>query len=137
MPDKKRITMSGDNWDEIIDDAIAREDWFSGFTNSVTYFEHWGYWKLRWYCIQNKVSIKTKLRNLHVSNLVLILYLLKLIDQKTYSRIYKVIKERNKLVHPGRAGISYRDRKKKDRAVELLNDAKTCIKKLKEGIGHM
>lgn len=133
--------LGSSDWEGIIDDATTREDWFSGFTNSVTYFEHWGYWKLRWYCIKKGImgtsSEKEKLRNLHVSNLVLILHLLKLIDQDTYSRINKIIQERNKLVHPGRAGISYRDRKQKDRAVELLIDAKACIKKLKQGIGRM
>lgn len=130
---------SGDNWLSIIDDAIAREDWFSGFTNSVTFLEHWGYWKLRWYCVQRGIdrgALEKRLRSLHISNLILILHLLQLIDQDTYSRISKIISERNKLVHPTRKGISYRNRKEKDRATKLLNDAKDCIVKLKKGIGR-
>jgi len=122
-------------WDKIINDAITREDWFSGFTNAVTYFEHWGYWRLRWYCIQNEIYMKEVTKNLRVSNLIIILRLLKIIDQETYSKIKEIIKERNKLVHPEIAGISYRDRKRRDNAVRLLIDAKNCIVKLKEGIG--
>jgi hypothetical protein len=125
------------DWEKIIDDAISREDWFSGFTNSVTYFEHWAYWRLHWYFIKNKLDIRTlskKLSRSHVSNLILILYILQAIDKDTYSRINKIISERNKLVHPAREGLSYRDRKEKDRAIELLNDAKNCIAKIKEEI---
>ena len=127
--------ISAHNWEEIINEAKDREDWFSGFTNAVTYFEHWGYWRLRWYCIQNQIDMKKETKRLNINSLVLVLRLLKLIDQATYLKIMKIVKERNKLVHPGRAGISYRERKKRDRAVELLNDAKECIKNLKEGIG--
>lgn len=138
MSDSSKMK-SGNNWLNIIDDAIVREDWFSGFTNSVTFLEHWGYWRLRWYCTQRRIdggAVKERLRSLHISNLILILHLLQLIDQDTYSKISKIISERNKLVHPARKGISYRDRKEKDRAVELLNDAKNCIVKLKQGIGR-
>lgn len=124
------------NWNKIIDEAIEREDWFSGFTNSVTFVEHWAYWKLRWYCIKNKIKLKEELKRLNVGNLVTILYLLKLINEETYAKIKKSIVERNKLIHPGRKGISYRDRKEKDRATDLLNDAITCIKELKEGLVH-
>jgi len=130
---------SSRDWNEIIDEAIKREDWFSGFTNSVTYFEHWGYWRLWWHCIQKGIdsqALEKRLKNTHVSTIVLILYLLQSIDHDTYSRINKIINERNKLVHPAREGITYRDRKERDRAIELLNDAKACIKKLKEGIGR-
>jgi hypothetical protein len=49
----------------------------------------------------------------------------------------KTSKERNKLIHPvsTQAGMTYRDRKEKDRAIQLLEDATYCIRKLKEGIG--
>jgi len=125
------------NPDKVIDEAIEREDWFSGFSNSVTYFEYWGYWKLRWYCIKEKIELREKLKNLHVSTLTLILYLLKLIDTDTFTKMNKTIKERNKLTHPvsTEAGITYRHKKEKDRATQLLEDAKFCIRKLREGIG--
>jgi len=119
-----------------IDDAIRTEDWFSGFANSVTYLEFFAYWLLRWYCIKKKIDVKSKLKSLKVSTMTLILYILKLIDTNTFTKINTIIKERNKLVHPANTGISYRDRKKKDKAIKLLNDAKFCITKLKEGIGQ-
>lgn len=121
---------------KVIDKAIGEEDWFSAFTNSVTYFEYYGYWRLRWYCIKEKIDVKEKLKNLRVGSLALVLFLLKLIDRNTYSKMNKIIKERNKLIHPAIAGITYRDRKKKDRAIQLLEDAKFCITELKKGIGH-
>jgi len=124
------------NPNKVIDEAIKREDWFSGFTNSVTYFEHYGYWKLKWYCIKERINVEKKLKHLRAGTLALFLYTLKLIDTDTYSKMNKTIKERNKLVHPAIAGITYRDRKEKDRATQLLKDAKICIRKLKEGIGY-
>jgi hypothetical protein len=65
------------NPEKIINQAIERRDWFSGFSNSVTYFEHWGYWRLKWNCIKEQIDIEEKLKHLHVSTLTLILYLLK------------------------------------------------------------
>ena len=44
----------------------------------------------------------------------------------------KTLDERNKLIHPGRDGIAYRYQKDKDRATELLEDAKLCIHKIRE-----
>jgi hypothetical protein len=119
-----------------IDEAIEKKDWFLGFANSVTYLEHLGYWLLRWYCIKEKIDISDKLKNLRVSTIALILYLLKLIDMNTFTKINTIVRERNKLIHPTQVGLSYRDRKEKERATELLKDAKLCITKLKERIGH-
>lgn len=119
----------------VIDKAIQDEDWFSGFANAVAYLEHFGYWLLRWYCIKKKINVKRKIARLRVNTITLILYLLGLIDTRTYSMMNKTIKERNKLIHPTIAGISYRDRKEKERATELLNDAKFCLEKLFWKIG--
>jgi len=119
-----------------IDEAIEKRDWFLGFANSVTYFEHFGYWLLRWYCIKEKVDISDRLKNLRVSTIALMLYLLRLIDTNTFTKINTIVKERNKLIHPAEVGLRYRDRKEKERATELLKDAKLCITKLKERIGH-
>ena len=123
--------------EEIINEAIEREDWFSAFSNAVTYFEHWGYWRLEWYCIKKKIVLGTKLKRLHVSTLVLILYLLRLINTDTYTKMNETMKERNRLIHPisTEAGITYRDKKDKDRATEILDNAKLCIRQLKEGVG--
>lgn len=118
-----------------IDDAIRTEDWFSGFANSVTYLEFFAYWLLRWHCIKKKINVKNKLKGLKISTMTLILYMLELIDTNTFTKINTIVKERNKLVHPANTGISYRDRKEKDKAIKMLNDAKYCITKLKEGIG--
>ena len=134
------MTTDAHDWERIISTAVEREDWFSAFTNSVTYFEHWGYWRLMWHCIKSEVDLdkktKDKMKNLSISNLALFLYLLKSIDRGTYMMMNKIISERNRLVHPGRKGLSYRDRKEKERAIQLLTDAKTCIGKLQENVGR-
>ena len=136
MKNDKKKWKKAPSFEEVIDEASQREDWFSAFSNAVTYFEHWGYWRLHWYCIKEKIEIRERLRHLHVSTLVLVLFLLKLIDTNVFSKMSKIIKERNKLIHPvsAESGITYRHRKEKDRAIELLEDAKYCIKNVKEGI---
>lgn len=120
----------------IIDHAREEEDWFSAFANAVSYFEHYGYFAIRAYCVREKVKLTGKAmeslkRNLSAGNIALLLRVLKLIDNETYSSMKKIIEERNKLVHPGRKGIAYRDRKKKDTAIRLLNQGKECLRKIK------
>lgn len=122
----------------IIDDA-KEEDWFSAFANAVSYFEHYGYFAIRAYCVREKVKLTGKAmeslkRNLSAGNIALLLRVLKLIDNETYSSMKKIIEERNKLVHPGRKGIAYRDRKKEDTAIRLLNQGKECLRKIKDTI---
>lgn len=122
---------------EVIDTAIERKDWFSAFTNAVAYFEFWGFWSLNSYCLRENIDVEQKLRRLPVSSLMLMLYLLKLIDLDTFSKMSAVIKERNRLVHrniPEKIPI-YDDMEKIARATRLLAYAKQCIKKVREGIG--
>jgi hypothetical protein len=135
-PEEKKKWKKAPTYEEVINEAIQRKDWFSAFSNAVAYFEHWRYWRLTSYCMKEKIHAKEKIKSLSPANLTLILYLLKLVNQDTFSKMTKTILERNKLVHPisrGK-GISYRDRKETDRAIEILDDAKVCIKRLKEGI---
>ena len=123
--------------DEIIDEAIKRKDWFSAFSNAVTYFEHWGYWRLEWYCIKENIGFRDRLKHLNVSTLIHILFLLKIIDEDTFSKIIVTIRERNRLIHPAsrNSGISYRYRKDRDKATQILDDAKQCIQRIKAGVG--
>jgi len=126
------------NPSKVIDEYKNREDWFPAYTNSVTYFEHYGYWAIKLYCRRKDVKLTRKatesLKNLGAANTVLLLRVLNLIDNEAYSNMRKIIKERNKLVHPGNKGITYRDRKKKDKAIRLLNQAKESIKKIRSTI---
>ena len=114
-----------------IDEAIETENWFLGFTNAVTYFEHYGYWAIRFYCLKKKITLTNKAQNsikrVGASELALILRILELIDDRIYSNMKKIIEERNKVVHPGRRGIRYVDKKKKDEATLLLEQAKECL----------
>lgn len=137
MSGKSRIKFSSRAFKERlrkIDEPKNKGDWFSAFANAVTYFEHYGYWRLQAYCLKEGMNLETKLKGLRVSRITLILYLLKLIDTNTFSTMNMIIKERNKLIHPTIAGIRYRNKKEKDRAIQLLEDAKLCLTKSKEGI---
>jgi len=122
-----------------IDYAIEKEDWFLAFANVVSYFEHYGYLAIRAYCVRENVKLTRKAieslkRDFSAGNIALLLRVLKLIDDETYSSMKEIITERNKLVHPGREGIRYRDEKKKESAIRLLNKAKECIQKIKSTI---
>lgn len=72
------------------------------------------------------------LKKINIRALTITLYITQLIDQNTFSKMQKIIEERNKLIHPigSDAGIAYRGTKERDRAKALLEDAKFCIKKL-------
>lgn len=115
-----------------IDDAIREEDWFSGFALAITYFEHYGYWAIRFHCIREKIELTRKtdesMKMLGAAQLALFLRVLKLIDKQTYSTMKKIVEERNKIVHPGRNSILYPDKKEKDEATLLLNQAKDCLR---------
>jgi hypothetical protein len=121
------------NPEKVINDAIERGDWFSGFSNSVSYFEYYGYKKLNAYCKEKDVVIDNLLKKFNIKALTITLYITGLIDQNTFNKMLKTIEERNKLIHPvgTDAGIDYRDRKQRDRAKELLEDALYCIGKLR------
>lgn len=122
--------------EEVINEAIAREDWFSAFSNAVSYFEFWSFWALESYCLRENLDVEKKLRRMPVSTLTLMLYLLKLIDFDTYSKMNTLIRERNRLVHrniPEKIPI-YDDEKKTAGATQLLRDAKQCIRNVRKTI---
>lgn len=132
--DKKSTSFSSPAFQkrlEKIDSAIIEEDWFSGFALAVTYFEHYGYWAIRFYCLREKIELTNKadasLKKLGAVQLALFLRVLKLINNQTYSNMKKVVEERNKIVHPGRDSILYPDKKEKDEATMLLKQAKDCL----------
>jgi hypothetical protein len=121
--------------EEVIEDAIQREDWFSGFSNAVAYFEFWAYIWLWRYCQKESIHIEDKIKGLNARQLNIILHLLKLTDSNIFNKMTKTIQERNHLVHPTSTedGLGYRHRKQRDRAKELLEDAKECTRRVREG----
>lgn len=123
-----------------VDSAIKKEDWFSAFTNIVTYFEHYGYWAIAFHCLKRKVGLtekaKESLKRLGASDFALMLRILNIIDNEDYSIIKKTIEERNKIVHPSQKGIRYIESKKKEEASKLLNEAKECLKKIQRFRGE-
>jgi hypothetical protein len=121
-----------------IDNAIDEEDWFSAFALVGSYFEHYSYWAVRFYCNKAKINLTQKavesLKRSGSAELLLSLLLLKLIDENTYSKMKKIIEERNKVVHPLKESIRYADEKQKDEAVRLLKEAKDCLLQVRRSI---
>jgi hypothetical protein len=123
-----------------VDNAVKKEDWFSAFASIVTYFEHFGYWAVTFYCRRNKMTLTKKaletLRRFGAADLAFLLRILNLMDNETYSTMKKTIEERNKIVHPGQRGIKYVDKKSKEEASRLLNEAKECFKTIMHTQGY-
>ena len=121
-----------------IDRAITAEDWFSGFALAVTYFEHYGYYAIRFHCFREEIALTNEaedsLKRLNAGQLALFLRVLNLINNEAYSKMKKVIEERNKIVHPGQENILYVDKKEADDAKALLNQAKDCLCTIKISI---
>src|SRR4030042_4009911 len=84
---------------EVIQRAIDNRDWFFAFSSAVTFFELWGYWRLRQHCEYEKLYAASKIKKLDATNIALVLYLLQLIDQDTHVKITRVIEARDNFVH--------------------------------------
>jgi len=122
----------------VIDEAIKREDWFSAFSNAVSYFEFWAYIWLWRYCQKENMHIEEIIKGLNARELNLILYLMKLTDSNFFHKMKKTISERNFYVHPEKTEemLGYRhkeSKEEKEEALRYLEDAKYCTKKVREG----
>lgn len=121
------------NPDKEIQDAIDGEDWISAFATAVSYFEYYGANIIKGRCKSLEIPrYKDIVKNMGASNIILILRLLSLVNEDIYGKMRKTLQERNKLIHPERGGIGYRYKKQKDRAKELLEEAKQCIHRIRE-----
>ena len=78
-------------------ETIKSKEWFKGIVLSVTYFEHFGLLKLREH-FNDRID-ENKLKHLGVEQMIILLYGSGLIDGNTYSKMMKIRKKRNKLVH--------------------------------------
>lgn len=121
------------NPDKEIQDGIDGEDWVSAFATAVSYFEYYGARTIKGRCRSLEIPrYKDIVKNMGASRIILILRLLALVDKDIYGKMRKTLQERNKLIHPERGGIGYRYKKQKDKAKELLEDAKQCIHQIRE-----
>ena len=78
-------------------ETVKSKEWFKGIVLSVTYFEHFGVLKLKEH-FKGKID-EGKLKDLGVEQMIILLYGSGLIDGNTYSKMMKIRKKRNKLVH--------------------------------------
>ena len=78
-------------------EAIKNNEWFKGIVLSVTYFEHFGLLRLKEH-FKGKIG-NDKLEHLGVEQMLLLLYGSGLIDRNMYSKMTKIRKKRNALVH--------------------------------------
>jgi hypothetical protein len=106
---------------EDIQKALLQKDWVSGFSYAVRYIENYGQIKIRNFIelhILSKIvdgeqrkrvenQCIEDLKRLRVTDIVLILLILGIIDNSTYMDLRGIITERNKLEHASRKGIGY------------------------------
>jgi len=126
------------NPSEVIQRAIDNRDWFFAFSSAVTFFELWGYWRLRQHCEYEKLYANPQIKKLDATNLALVLYLLQLIDQDTHVKITRVIEGRNNFVHPvsegDRLSSSYLSEEDAKAAEIVLKGAIVAIERIKKGL---
>ena len=118
-----------------MDMAIDRNDWLSAFAVAVGYFEYYGAEILKKrYKSLGIPELRRTVEELRVGTMAFVLRLLKIVEIDTYSKMRRIIKERNKLVHPTRRGPAYGARKERDTAIGILDDARECLRVLREAI---
>ena len=105
-----------------IDNARQRKSYFEAFALAGTYFEYYGYLKLR------GIISRKKLDRMTAGSIREALIKRKLIDPKINKKMKEVIVLRNDLVHP-EGDIARKYRLKSDE-IALLDVAKECIKEL-------
>jgi hypothetical protein len=126
------------NPSEVIQRAIDNRDWFFAFSSAVTFFELFGYWRLRQHCEYEKLYANRQIKKLGATNLALVLYLLQLIDQDTHVKITKVIESRDNFVHPisegARLSSSYLSEGDAKAAEAVLQGSIVAIERIKKGL---
>jgi len=105
-----------------IDNARQRKSYFEAFALAGTYFEYYGYLKLK------GIISREKLDRMTAGPIREALIKRKLIDPKINKKMKEVITLRNDLVHP-EGDIARKYRLKSDE-IALLDVAKECIKEL-------
>ena len=80
-----------------LEKSIANNEWFKGIVLSATYFEHFGLMRLK-ERFKGKID-ENKLEHLQLGSIIILLYGSGLIDTNTYSKMMKIKKKRNDLVH--------------------------------------
>lgn len=78
-------------------ECIEREEWFKGVVLTTTFFEALGK-RILVDSLKEKVK-PNKLDNWKLDQIIIALFALKIIDQRTYSKMMKIKKFRNNIVH--------------------------------------
>jgi len=126
---------------DLLKATIENKKWFEGLILSATFFELFGFITLRTYYGEKKGETYRKrieefLDRIGLANKLLLLYLCDFICPATYTKMIKVVRERNRLVHRVRrinkdfvfqVEIS---EESKEKAIELIADAIECLKEL-------
>jgi hypothetical protein len=89
----------------ILKDSLENHDWFKGLILSATFLEMFGFLSLRIYYEQkidrkHHKEIGNFLNRLGLSRTIKLLYFNGFIKHNTFLKMTKIIKARNKLVHP-------------------------------------
>lgn len=108
--------------------AVENEDWVSAYATAVSYFEYYGAEIIKRRFESTDISgLESRVERLGVSAIVLLLRLLDVTNGDLDSKMVKIIKERNALIHLARKGVGYTVVNREEREAELLGDARECL----------
>jgi len=105
---------------QMLEDAIRDRAWFRGIVLSAALFEHFGS-----LILDNKLHEKVaseRLKNLMLERIIIFLYALDLIDQPTYSKMFKIKDKRDDLAHN-----PFTEELPPEEAESLIREAIECL----------
>jgi len=105
----------------ILEDTIRNREWFKGIVLSSAFIEHFGSVMLE---KATRGGIRNKDLNLQLDKILRLLRSFRLVTETTYSRMQKIKKARNHLVHNPFAAVD------PTRARQLIEDAIECLESM-------
>ncbi|MEE9507441.1 MAG: hypothetical protein V3V98_09930 [Thermoplasmata archaeon] len=110
-----------------LDDLRKKKEYFTAIVFANTYIEYFGFKKILSTLQERGIQVpEEKLKNLRLSEIILLLYTLGIVDLNTYGELHRLRRARNRLVHE----VSKRYVLTDQNAVQLIRSAKECIRKL-------
>lgn len=110
-----------------LQDLRKKKEYFTAIVFANTYIEHYGFKKILATLQKRDIQVpEERLKNLRLSEIILLLYALALVDQNTYGELHRLRRARNKLVHEVTKRYVLTDRN----ADQLIGSAMECLKKI-------
>lgn len=110
-----------------LQDLRKKKEYFTAIVFANTYIEYYGFKRILATLQKRDIQVpEERLKNLRLSEIILLLYALGLVDQNTYGELHRLRRARNRLVHEVTKRYVLTDQN----AVQLIGSAMECLKKL-------